>query len=77
MLLTENGLSWKQPRRRIYESIGGTGKYILYCQTGDLRKCRLYFLKDSGYAYIDQILLSIGRVKNLMLVAEIHDVTHP
>jgi hypothetical protein len=77
LLLTDNGLTWKQPRRKIYEAEGGTGKYIMSANTGDLRKCQLWFFKDGNSFEIGPVRLGTGRIKNLMLAAEIHNVTHP
>lgn len=77
LLLTDNGLTWKQTRRRMYETDGATGTYIMSANTGDLRKCVLWFFKDAKSYYPDAILLGTGRIKNLMLAAEIHNAQNP
>jgi hypothetical protein len=80
LLVTDNGLAWKATKRRVYEALGSTGKYFLITNTGRWRECsRLWFVSDrpSGVHLPQQFLLGVDRPKNLMVIAEIHNVTNP
>lgn len=79
MLVTDNGLTWKQVRRRRYSAEGATGLYLLDADTGNWRfRSELWFYKyTTGVSYNTSTQLGTGRLRYLMLAAEIHNVTHP